>query len=178
MHHRANRLALQHQVKRPVDLLQPHGVGNKGLQFDLALHGIFHHARQLAAALHATKSGTLPGPPGDQLERTGGNFLPGTGHADDHRLTPATESTLQRCPHHLDVADAFKGVIHSPASHLDDHFLDRLIVIFGVDAVDRKSTRLNSSHVAISYAVFCLKKKSREIYSYCINRYYKDVLEL
>src|SRR5439155_20763314 len=27
------------------------------------------------------------------------------------------------------------------------------------DAEDRKSTRLNSSHVAISYAVFCLKKK-------------------
>src|SRR5690625_6110244 len=27
-------------------------------------------------------------------------------------------------------------------------------------AIDRKSTRLNSSHVAISYAVFCLKKKS------------------
>src|SRR5690625_7725560 len=27
---------------------------------------------------------------------------------------------------------------------------------------DRKSTRLNSSHVAISYAVFCLKKKSNE----------------
>src|SRR5437870_8586371 len=27
-----------------------------------------------------------------------------------------------------------------------------------VEAVDRKSTRLNSSHVAISYAVFCLKK--------------------
>src|SRR5699024_11928482 len=26
-------------------------------------------------------------------------------------------------------------------------------------AVDRKSTRLNSSHVSISYAVFCLKKK-------------------
>src|SRR5437868_12034205 len=27
---------------------------------------------------------------------------------------------------------------------------------------DRKSTRLNSSHVSISYAVFCLKKKKRE----------------
>src|SRR5690606_39630692 len=27
--------------------------------------------------------------------------------------------------------------------------------------VDRKSTRLNSSHVKISYAVFCLKKKSK-----------------
>src|SRR5699024_12368055 len=30
---------------------------------------------------------------------------------------------------------------------------------------DRKSTRLNSSHVSISYAVFCLKKKKRRKYS-------------
>src|SRR5437870_8346868 len=30
-----------------------------------------------------------------------------------------------------------------------------------LDATDRKSTRLNSSHVAISYAVFCLKKKKQ-----------------
>src|SRR5690606_32756008 len=30
---------------------------------------------------------------------------------------------------------------------------------FIVDVLDRKSTRLNSSHVKISYAVFCLKKK-------------------
>src|SRR5437870_7111342 len=30
-------------------------------------------------------------------------------------------------------------------------------------AIDRKSTRLNSSHVAISYAVFCLKKKKKLI---------------
>src|SRR5699024_6322834 len=29
----------------------------------------------------------------------------------------------------------------------------------GVNPADRKSTRLNSSHVSISYAVFCLKKK-------------------
>src|SRR5207249_10800024 len=28
--------------------------------------------------------------------------------------------------------------------------------------LDRKSTRLNSSHVSISYAVFCLKKKNKE----------------
>src|SRR5439155_22931600 len=31
-----------------------------------------------------------------------------------------------------------------------------------VRVVDRKSTRLNSSHVAISYAVFCLKKKKKK----------------
>src|SRR5439155_11912375 len=32
----------------------------------------------------------------------------------------------------------------------------------GPGRTDRKSTRLNSSHVAISYAVFCLKKKKRK----------------
>src|SRR5690625_4903874 len=31
-----------------------------------------------------------------------------------------------------------------------------------IGAEDRKSTRLNSSHVAISYAVFCLKKKTNQ----------------
>src|SRR5690349_22259158 len=35
--------------------------------------------------------------------------------------------------------------------------------------VDRKSTRLNSSHVEISYAVFCLKKKTITINYQCIN---------
>src|SRR5690606_42156637 len=34
----------------------------------------------------------------------------------------------------------------------------------GSDSLDRKSTRLNSSHVKISYAVFCLKKKNVKRY--------------
>src|SRR3712207_8886166 len=32
--------------------------------------------------------------------------------------------------------------------------------VIGFELVDRKSTRLNSSHANISYAVFCLKKKT------------------
>src|SRR5690625_6739846 len=35
---------------------------------------------------------------------------------------------------------------------------DRPVAMVTMHDVDRKSTRLNSSHVAISYAVFCLKK--------------------
>src|SRR6266576_5884239 len=35
------------------------------------------------------------------------------------------------------------------------------VVKYGV--IDRKSTRLNSSHVEISYAVFCLNKKKKQI---------------
>src|SRR3712207_9331806 len=37
------------------------------------------------------------------------------------------------------------------------------VVTRTVDTQDRKSTRLNSSHANISYAVFCLKKKKNQI---------------
>src|SRR3989442_5454810 len=38
--------------------------------------------------------------------------------------------------------------------------------VFAVSQPDRKSTRLNSSHVRISYAVFCLKKKKKKYNDY------------
>src|SRR5690242_8449601 len=37
----------------------------------------------------------------------------------------------------------------------------KMIAYFGAAGEDRKSTRLNSSHMSISYAVFCLKKKKK-----------------
>src|SRR2546422_6317017 len=40
------------------------------------------------------------------------------------------------------------------------------------DGVDRKSTRLNSSHGYISYAVFCLKKKKQTKYTTAIKKNY------
>src|SRR5256885_12198175 len=47
------------------------------------------------------------------------------------------------------------------APHLDQHGIHIAYAVEGVqvDGKDRKSTRLNSSHLVISYAVFCLKKK-------------------
>src|SRR5207253_9369809 len=62
---------------------------------------------------------------------------------------------------------AVDGVLqHHPLDHVlfaDAELLgllgDLLVDQRGAHKADRKSTRLNSSHVAISYAVFCLKKK-------------------
>src|SRR5690625_6346846 len=57
-------------------------------------------------------------------------------------------------------------VYSARAEHLISPLFDRYTQETGIeiryitDNADRKSTRLNSSHVAISYAVFCLKKKS------------------
>src|SRR5256885_12267263 len=53
---------------------------------------------------------------------------------------------------------------HAEQNHNDEKGAEQLPVpqhqlIFAVGFADRKSTRLNSSHLVISYAVFCLKKK-------------------
>src|SRR5256885_9608474 len=42
---------------------------------------------------------------------------------------------------------------------------DYLVKPFSFAELDRKSTRLNSSHLVISYAVFCLKKKKSTVSS-------------
>src|SRR5256885_12547945 len=54
------------------------------------------------------------------------------------------------------------GVIRDP---------DRIVEVaaFLGRALDRKSTRLNSSHLVISYAVFCLKKKMNNIITLLVN---------
>src|SRR5690625_6428841 len=44
----------------------------------------------------------------------------------------------------------------------DDALDGGAFVLLALPLEDRKSTRLNSSHVAISYAVFCLKKKRKD----------------
>src|SRR3712207_7344179 len=46
-----------------------------------------------------------------------------------------------------------------------------------VQIEDRKSTRLNSSHANISYAVFCLKKKKNSEPQLVLHRYLKCALE-
>src|SRR5256885_7963217 len=43
---------------------------------------------------------------------------------------------------------------------------------------DRKSTRLNSSHLVISYAVFCLKKKKKHMAQFLIGRLLHTLLTI
>src|SRR5690606_41215967 len=74
--------------------------------------------------------------------RSAGSFRVRAGSADGHARQSAGDHQA------LDLAGALEDGV------------DRGIAVHPLDRVDRKSTRLNSSHVKISYAVFCLKKKS------------------
>src|SRR5690625_1541875 len=62
-------------------------------------------------------------------------------------------------------APQIQGFFDVPIDHLQavpilsDYFAEKDLENLVIVSPDQKSTRLNSSHVAISYAVFCLKKK-------------------
>src|SRR5207244_11107724 len=60
---------------------------------------------------------------------------------------------------HLRLADLEMDVVTRKARR-GGHYLELTAREF--ELLDRKSTRLNSSHQIISYAVFCLKKKNKE----------------
>src|SRR3712207_7971399 len=72
----------------------------------------------------------------------------------------------------LPISEGREGIVRAPGLEEPDHGLFRRDFQVGHHALprcrvgvreveDRKSTRLNSSHANISYAVFCLKKKKK-----------------
>src|SRR3712207_3367633 len=98
-----------------------------------------------------------------------GRLTDGQGHTVDFRNTViimtsnvGTEELragtigFRRDEHHMDIAEARKKVAEGLKRTFRPEFLNRIDEII---VLDRKSTRLNSSHANISYAVFCLKKK-------------------
>src|SRR5438034_3342958 len=57
------------------------------------------------------------------------------------------------------LADVVHNVMNISASIASGSFRTEGMIVAPCSMRDRKSTRLNSSHTVISYAVFCLKKK-------------------
>src|SRR5690242_21233257 len=70
-------------------------------------------------------------------------------HGLDAARAPVVAQPVRRDGEHPGPRIALRVVHRQRALHVDEHVLDR------------KSTRLNSSHMSISYAVFCLKKKKK-----------------
>src|SRR5438477_2470377 len=71
--------------------------------------------------------------------------------ADFGSLRELLNSEAQRCLAQAGIGPARYAILKAAVELARRHFREALR--------DRKSTRLNSSHMSISYAVFCLKKK-------------------
>src|SRR5689334_24562480 len=80
---------------------------------------------------------------------------PASGETHSHGVTGGVYKTRERI--HRDIADPRLLAIPTSCSRVADCNPD-YDALSGIG--DRKSTRLNSSHSSISYAVFCLKKQS------------------
>src|SRR2546422_3636361 len=95
------------------------------------------------------------------LANSPGTTDQGDTHADLRLHDPVRRlRTLRR---HLPVRHhAHRQDLSACLQHRAEHVLGVLLLREGLSAErDRKSTRLNSSHGYISYAVFCLKKKKK-----------------
>src|SRR5690625_5985189 len=84
-------------------------------------------------------------------------------HTTFHSL-PTRRSSDLGVTTEIPAAYKVQGIVQHMSAIAMHHPLDLLLARLGIQKrlfqmQDRKSTRLNSSHVATTYAVFCLKKK-------------------
>src|SRR5438045_8064307 len=84
------------------------------------------------------------------------SFLP---YPDLHSFPTRRSSDLRRQAERRLAALGLEVVLHLEVEPRDA--AGEIDVLQGGERPDRKSTRLNSSHLGISYAVFCLKKKKK-----------------
>ena len=59
-------------------------------------------------------------------------------------LAPTFMTALECGAHELHVADAFERVIHAAVSHVDDHLLNRLVVLLGIHEIGGAELRAPS----------------------------------
>src|SRR5690625_1303718 len=81
----------------------------------------------------------------------------------EHILEGELNKNGQAVGYHYDQLPTKKGEIIEGTETKPNEvgIYEAEVIVTDVKKTDRKSTRLNSSHVATSYAVFCLKKKIR-----------------
>src|SRR6266550_7948180 len=147
--HRGNRVVWPASRLRAFE--PDEAVGKRTLLLELLAHDRLDQAEVLADHKRAGPA-TLVGEQGQQRR---------SGIADVRTLRGVhtvrnPEKTEQA--HHVVEADA-RGVAPGGADRFDERHPLRLAEL---PRVDRKITRLNSSHGYISYAVFCLKKKKKK----------------
>src|SRR5205807_6277541 len=102
---------------------------------------------QMAVGLHRQNTAVLVSEP----FRHGGNV-----HARFD--APSCEQMSQIVVRQMMKAELLAGACQGPVefANAENRGIQKLLL---APRLDRKSTRLNSSHLVISYAVFCLKKK-------------------
>src|SRR5579864_9832305 len=117
---RTDRLALMHQVEALVDLLELQGVSDHRVDLNLSVHVPIDDLRYVGTTSCTAECRAFPDATGDELERPGGDFLAGFGHADHHGYAPAAVAGFKRLAHHGGIAGAVEGEIGAAVGERDE----------------------------------------------------------
>src|SRR5438477_8710374 len=82
-----------------------------------------------------------------------------------------TLSLHDALPIYLEFTERVSAITGPDGEYTLEYLTKGSHVVGIFDCEDRKSTRLNSSHMSISYAVFCLKKKKKNKYTMKTRQY-------
>ena len=96
----------------------------------------------------------------EHSERTGSDRLGMRLRNDGHSLQVVRVHLGEKLPENLQEIDGIVTCGGPQPPDCDEPWVEPELAL--LKAADRKSTRLNSSHKPISYAVFCLKKTKEE----------------
>src|SRR5262245_12782013 len=133
-HYAANRFPFMHQLEGIVDFFERHGVGNQVVDVDFSFHIPIDDLGNIRAAPRAAEGRTAPHPSRNQLERARGDFLAGSGHADDDALAPPAVAAFKCLPHGADVADALKRKVGAAGGQINDRLRDLIAAdLIGID---------------------------------------------
>src|SRR3989442_7762818 len=113
------------------------------------------HANELEGGSGEPAGEPGGGGPGEVVERQVELLHARARHEAERRLEPVAHAVV--------AEEVVPRVVGVEQAHARRGLRSR--EVSAVRCQDRKSTRLNSSHVRISYAVFCLKKKKKKSYT-------------
>ncbi|KAH3686697.1 hypothetical protein WICPIJ_002341 [Wickerhamomyces pijperi] len=115
----SDTFTLVHVVESFVNFSQRLSVGDELFNLQDPVQGVFNKAWQLGSTLDTTEGRPLPDSTGDQLERSGGNFLTSGSDTDDDGLTPTLMAGFQGLSHDGDVTGTVESEVQPTVGHLD-----------------------------------------------------------
>lgn len=117
-------VATVQSIDRVVNVLETlDGMREVLVDLQLFSHDALHKLGHLGSALPATEGGTLPHTTSDELERTSGDLVSGSGNTNDATLTPATMSNLESISHDLGDTGAIEREVVTPLLGSEQRFL-------------------------------------------------------
>mmetsp|Transcript_9980 Transcript_9980/g.16770 ORF Transcript_9980/g.16770 Transcript_9980/m.16770 type:complete len:214 (-) Transcript_9980:481-1122(-) len=139
-----------------INLIQRQFKRHVFVHFQFATQIFLNHLWQIRWTFIAAKCTAAPHTTSDQLKRTCGNLFACLGHTNDHRLTPAFVTRLQRLAHGMHIANALERVVESTVKLFNQHIYNGFVKIFWIKT-------FRCSHFFCKFEFFWIQINSNNI---------------